>query len=212
MSQLSSLKQQTPQVPHVEKIDEQIFVVKRTQLFQKDTAWHGLKAGDMQTYLERAQNHQEYIARSHAELDPTYKQIIPYLIFTHNNKYFLMERSAQASEQRLKSKLTLGIGGHVRQEDITSSHLFDWARREFHEEVSYAGNLTITPLGIINDDSNPVGEVHIGFALLLTGDSDNIAVKSELKSGTLMTLEEISLVQDRLESWSAFVLAHLQQK
>lgn len=186
--------------------NERILVVQRNAFFAHHPAWHGLKKSELESYLSLARTHQEFIWRKDAELDPTYKQIIPYLIFEHNNHYFVMERSAQASEQRLKSKLTLGIGGHIRQEDITGATLFDWARREFHEEVDYAGSFSIEPLGIINDDSNAVGQVHVGFALLLKGDSDAITVKSELKSGMLMTREEIALQYDRFESWSQFII------
>ena len=143
------------------------------------------------------------------EQDQAYKQIIPYLVFTHNGKYFLMERHAKASEQRLKSKLSLGIGGHIRQQDMESTNIFDWAKREFHEEVSYSGQFTIKPLGIINDDSTQVGKVHIGFVFLLEGSSDQISVKSELQSGHLARLAECLEVRDRMESWSSFVLENL---
>lgn len=192
----------------ISKHDEQILVVKRSVLFP-DGAWHGLEAVDMQDYLHEIKMHQEFHPRSLMEADPNYKQIIPYLIFTHNNKFFLMERAKKASEQRLQSKLTLGIGGHIRKEDITGASIFDWARREFHEEVSYAGNLSITPLGILNDDSNEVGKVHVGFVLLLKGDSAEISVKSELKSGFFATKAECLKVKERMETWSQIVLEQL---
>jgi predicted NUDIX family phosphoesterase len=145
------------------------------------------------------------------ELDQTYKQIIPYLVFKHNDRYFLMQRSNKASETRLQSKYTLGIGGHVRAQDLQEgSTLFDWARREFHEEVSYNGNLTITSLGMVNDDSIEVGKVHIGLVLLLEGDSEQISVKEELKSGELLTLEQCALYADHMETWSRFIFDALR--
>ena len=61
----------------------------------------------------------------------TYKQIIPYMIFEYADNYFLMERKSTASEQRLKSKLSLGIGGHIRQEDLDGGTIFDWASENF---------------------------------------------------------------------------------
>ena len=145
------------------------------------------------------------------EVDPAYKQIIPYLVFEHNNNYFLMQRRSTASETRLRNKLTLGIGGHIRQEDMEQENsLFAWATREFHEEVDYAGKLTVTPLGILNDDSDDVGKVHIGFVFLLSGDSSNIAIKSELKSGVLVPLSECIAQYELMESWSQFVVDFLQ--
>lgn len=196
------------QSPTQSSHDELILVVKQRYLFP-DGSWNGLQAVDMQDYLHCIKMHQEFHPRSLMETDPTYKQIIPYLIFKHKDRYFLMERHAKASEQRLKSKLTLGVGGHIRKEDMTTNSLFDWARREFHEEVDYTGSFAIKPLGILNDDSNDVGKVHVGFVFLLDGDNGNITVKSELKSGILATKKECLAVQDRMETWSQMILEQL---
>lgn len=190
------------------KDQEMILVVKREQLFYEG-AWHGLKEVCFDTYITIIEQHKEFIPRNIAEQNSAYKQIIPYLVFRHQDSYFLMQRSATASEQRLQNKYSLGIGGHIRQEDISGKSLFDWARREFYEEVSYNGSVSVKPLGIINDDSNAVGEVHIGFVFLVEGSDNTIAVKSELKSGVLIPLEECMQYNKNLESWSQMVLNHL---
>ena len=144
------------------------------------------------------------------ETDPSYKQIIPYEVFTFNDRYFLMQRQAKASEQRLKNKFSLGIGGHIRQEDMTTASIFDWANREFHEEVNYNDMIEIQTIGVLNDDSNPVGQVHLGLVLLITGSSPNIAIKSELKSGQLLSLQELEPFYDRMETWSQMVCDFLK--
>ncbi len=219
------------------KHDESILVVKRNHLFP-DGAWQGLKPVDFDHYLHIIECKQEFHSRSLMETDETYKQIIPYLIFEHENKYFLMQRQSNASEKRLQNKYTLGIGGHIRREDLQShsfpsqasvfakatpdrqdeqggknSHpIFNWANREFHEEVNYDGSFTIEPLGILNDDSNAVGKVHIGFVFLLHGNSDQISIKSELKSGRLVDLAECTTHMSAMEQWSQRVLAFLQNR
>jgi predicted NUDIX family phosphoesterase len=189
--------------------DEHILVVRRSHLFASESAWHGLKEVNFDDYLHIINHRKEFHPRSLMEVDPVYKQIIPYLIFVHDNRYFLMQRKSDASESRLRNKLTLGIGGHIREEDMAEDSLFAWALREFHEEVNYAGNVNVEPLGIINDDSNDVGKVHIGFALLLRGDSADISVKSELKSGTLVSLDDCRTQKESMESWSQFVVDFL---
>lgn len=189
-------------------LDELILVVQRSILL-KNNAWHGIKSDDLDLYLNIIQRHREFLPRAIMENDPTYKQIIPYLIFTHDNRYFLMQRSSTASEKRLQSKFSLGIGGHIRQEDMEGKTIFDWAQREFHEEVAYQGTLEIEPLGILNDDSNDVGKVHLGLVLLLHGNSSNISIKSELKSGTLVTLQECEKNRESLENWSSLVIDYL---
>ncbi|HTM06248.1 MAG TPA: hypothetical protein VL201_03315 [Patescibacteria group bacterium] len=187
---------------------EMILVVKRDHLFPEGP-WQGIKEVCFDQYTSIIEQHKEFIPRGIAEEDPTYKQIIPYLIFHYEDSYFLMQRSATASEERLQNKYSLGIGGHIRQEDIAGQSIFDWARREFYEEVAYEGSVSVKPLGIINDDTNAVGQVHIGFVLLVEGMQGNISVKSELKSGRLVPLEECMQYNKYLESWSQMVLTHL---
>ena len=186
------------------KKPESILVVKRTDICS-EKLWTGVKKTDLSAEMIAIEKNKIFMPRPDAENDPRFKQIIPYLIFTHNDKYFLMQRQAHATEQRLASKYTLGIGGHLREEDMEGTTIFDWALREFHEEVAYNGTITVTPLGVINDDSTEVGKVHIGFAFLLTGSSDQISVKSELKSGKLVTLEECYEYYQNLETWSQMV-------
>src|SRR5579859_4908478 len=123
--------------------DEHILVVKRSHLFAESQAWHGLKEVNFDHYLHIINHKKEFHPRSIMETNPFYKQIIPYLIFEHNQQYFLMQRRSDSCEERLRNKLTLGIGGHIRQEDMQEDSLFAWATREFHEEVEYAGNLTV---------------------------------------------------------------------
>ena len=190
---------------------EMILVVKRGHLFPEGP-WQGLKEICFDQYIGIIEQHKEFIPRGIAENDIAYKQIIPYLIFHHEDCYFLMQRSATASEERLQNKYSLGIGGHIRQEDISGQSLFDWARREFYEEVAYEGSVSVKPLGIINDDTNAVGQVHIGFVFLVEGMQNNISVKSELKSGRLVLLEECMQYNKYLESWSQMVLKCLLDK
>lgn len=202
--------QKSPQ-PLTGKNAEQILVVKRARLFP-DGAWHGLKAVHFDDYFTLIQAAGEFHARGLMEEDQTFKQIIPYLVFEHGGKYFLMQRAAQASETRLQSKFSLGIGGHIRQEDmISAGSIFEWALREFHEEVNYTGSLTIEPIGVLNDDSNAVGQVHIGFVFVLHGDSADISVKSELHSGELLSLDECAAYADNLETWSSMVFDFLKR-
>lgn len=190
--------------------DELILVVKREDIFTTThAAWYGMQQEPLDDILHAIKTKRSFLPRSVMELDPTYKQIIPYLIFKHQDRYFLMQRQAKASEQRLQNKYTLGIGGHIRQEDLTHDSIFAWAQREFHEEVNYQGSFDITMLGVLNDDTNAVGQVHLGLVLLLTGDSADISVKSELKSGTMVSKDELACYYEHMETWSQIVYGAL---
>ncbi len=191
--------------------DELILVVPRAA-FDGIDSWHGLIAADNADYAQLIEKNKQFLPRSQMETDPSYKQIIPYLIYTHDGKYFLMQRQPKASETRLQSKYSLGIGGHIRQEDIQGADIATWARREFEEEVVFNGSYTIEPLGLLNDDTNDVGKVHIGFVFLLHGDSANIAVQEELKSGTLLTLDECKILYSSMETWSQIIVDYLDKK
>ena len=194
-----------------DKWNEKILVVKCNHFFPNGI-WSGLKEVDFDYYLNLIKDKKEFVARGPAETDKTYKQVIPYLIFENEGRYFLMQRKATSSESRLASKYSLGIGGHLREEDIKGSTLFEWAQREFDEEINYSGKLDIQPLGILNDDSNDVGQVHIGFVFLLKGDSSNISIKSELASGSLLSFDECKARYAAMETWSQLVFDFLQTK
>ncbi len=190
--------------------NENILVVPREKIFSSQPFNGFLGCSDFDVYQNIVQEHKQFLPRSEMELDQSYKQIIPYLLFTHDKKLFLMQRAETAGEQRLKNKYTLGIGGHIRESDLIGKTIFDWAIREFQEEIEYDGSLSIQPLGLINDDSDAVGKVHIGFAFLLRGDSSNIAIRSELKQGSLLSLEACAEFVENMETWSQFAFAHVQ--
>ena len=190
-------------------ISEKILVVETKTLFPNET-YSGFMQGNFDYYTHKIIDHSKFLDRSFAETDPTHKQIIPYLVFMHEGNVFMMQRAASAGEQRLKNKLTLGIGGHIREEDFNlAPSMLAWAQREFHEEVDYKGTLTVKPLGIINDNSNSVGEVHAGFVYLLEGSTSHIKIKSELKSGKLVSLAECKSRYEEFERWSQFVIDQL---
>jgi predicted NUDIX family phosphoesterase len=184
--------------------NENILVIKRNALFPS-IAPQGLLPIE-ESFFDLVENQKEFLPRPAMEEDPLYKQIIPYLIFKFEDRYFLMQRKSTTTEQRLKNKYSLGIGGHMRQEDMQQAKtIFDWAYREFQEEIDYQGTFTIKTLGMLNDDSNPVGQVHVGLVLLLEGDSPDIKVRSELKSGQLVTISECLDFYQDLESWSQII-------
>lgn len=191
------------------KQDELILVVKRKDLFPQNESWHGIKTDKLNIYLDRIKEKQHYGLRSLMEIDENYKQICSYVIFKFEDKLFLMQRRASASEQRLKNKLSLGIGGHLRKEDIENKTVFEWALREFNEEVNYQGKVNTSLLGMINVDDDAVGRVHFGLIFLAEGFSDKISIRSELKEGKLVKITDLKNYYNSLESWSQIVLDYI---
>jgi len=206
----SSVKHKQQQV-FCKASDEKILVVKKNILFAYQII-NGLKPVDFEHYQKLIQKHKKFLWRSKVEQDSTYKQIIPYLVFTHNKKYFMMRRKSNASEVRLQNKFSLGIGGHIKKEDIKRGKIIGWAEREFKEEVKYKGSYSIKPLGILNDESDSVGQVHTGFVFLLEGNTGNIQIRDEHKEGMLVTLDECINLYNQMESWSKIVVRYLKEE
>ncbi len=191
----------------VNKMDESVVVVKRSILERYNMlSYNDIKQCEASVVENVIVSHREYLNRRIAEEAVEYKQIIPYIIFKYQDSYFLMQRSKNASEQRLANNYSLGIGGHLRKEDIDNKKMDEWGMREFHEEVAYAGKGAMHFLGVLNDDSTSVGKVHIGLVFLYEAESSCIAIRSELKSGTLMTHKNIVVCFENLEGWSKLVL------
>ena len=122
-----------------------------------------------------------------------------------------MERSPNASEKKLKNKLSIGIGGHLNKNDLKKD-IISWGMREFHEEVNYHDSFEIKLIGFINDESNDVGKLHLGIIYLMQAHNNKINIKSELKSGKLISLDECSKYYDQLEPWSQLGINFIKNK
>jgi len=151
-----------------------------------------------------------FLPRPVMEQDSAYKQIIPYMVFVYDRQVFVMQRSGQAGEQRLAHAYTVGIGGHVREGDLTAGGLAEWGQRECSEEVVYEGAFErIEYCGIVNDESNQVGMVHLGVVFVLHAMHGQITIRSELKSGMLMNRKQCLSYYSAMEAWSQQVVAVL---
>ena len=61
-----------------------------------------------------------------------------------------------------------------------------------------------------NDDSNPVGAVHLGLVYAADAGGRPVAIRETDKlSGHFATLDEVAAVADRLETWSALLFDFL---
>jgi predicted NUDIX family phosphoesterase len=191
--------------------EEHILVVSREKIFADIPAWNGIISAE-ESIIKTILNEHHFYPRELAEEDPNFKQIIPYMVFKYNDSVFIMQRSKKAGEKRLAEKYTLGIGGHIRKEDTTAFDIIAWGMREFEEEVNYAGAYSISILGLINDDNNDVGKVHLGCAILLEGTSEDISIKEELAWGELIPIDECIIYYDQMETWSQWVFDLLRKE
>jgi predicted NUDIX family phosphoesterase len=115
--------------------------------------------------------HTSYRPRSEVEVDPGFKQLIPYVIFHHCDErgrptVFQYTRGTGQGEGRLHKKRSVGIGGHISTiddcGDARQSPYDVGMRRELDEEVVVRTSYTSQCVGLINDDLTEVGRVHLG--------------------------------------------------
>ncbi|MEO0416040.1 MAG: hypothetical protein AAF226_13920 [Verrucomicrobiota bacterium] len=197
--------------------DENVLVIPRA-LFDELGAFEGFAAEPkkyLPSILDPENNH--FLNRDLAEDDPSFKQIIPYAIFRCGDKFLHYVRGGGSGEKRLASKGSIGIGGHINDTDFEAASLdrdtyTTGVEREIHEELVFSGDLTQQIVGLINDDSNTVGQVHLGVVHVFTLESDAVkAGEDSIAELQFLTREELEARADSLETWSAICLEHLDQ-
>ena len=197
--------------------DESVLVIKR-ELFDEIGTFQGIST-EIDKYLPAFLNpiNNFFIHRELAEDDPTHKQIIPYAIFKHGDKFLKYLRGKKSGEQRLASKSSIGIGGHINQDDFNSSSLekdtyLTGIEREINEELIINCDYNNLPIALINDDSNDVGQVHLGVVHLFDLESDQVeAGEANIENLQFLSIEDLLREKDKLESWSQICVDHLDE-
>ncbi len=192
--------------------DELVLVVP-TKLFHDLGQFQGLSS-DLARYEPLfAANAAHFMPRAKAEDDPSFKQLIPYVVLRAGDQIFHYRRGKKGTEQRLHALRSIGVGGHINPVDgahfdgVYSAALV----RELNEEVELPpGPPRLEPLGLINDDSTPVGQVHLGVVHVLHLDAPNVRPREAALAGTgFSTLQELWADRDAFETWSRFVLERM---
>ena len=194
---------------------EDVLVVPRA-LFDEVGAFQGF-CGDTAAYLPVLLDprHTSWRPRASVEDDPSFKQLIPYCVLAWKDAagathYFAYTRGGGQSEKRLRAKRSVGIGGHISSTD--GEHGDDTSyeagmRRELDEEVVIASPWTSRCVGLINDDSNAVGSVHLGIVHVLELErADARPRESQLVECGFEPLDALLAARDRFETWSQIVL------
>ncbi|HVE17045.1 MAG TPA: hypothetical protein VNB29_09935 [Chthoniobacterales bacterium] len=196
------------------KPDEQVLVVRRS-LFDQLGSFQGFCA-DAPRYLEifLKKENNFFSPRSSAETDSSLKQIIPYAVFTHQGRILRYVRGGKSGEKRLVAKASIGIGGHINDAD---EGLFAFnedayriaVEREINEELKLGGGFTDRVVGLINDDSNEVGQVHLGIVHLVELESDDVKPgEAAIAKLEFVSLETLIAESENLETWSQIVVRH----
>lgn len=157
--------------------------------------------------------HYDFIERSSAESDFSYKQIIPYCIVVNENDEILTYKR-KGSEKRLHGLHSAGIGGHINSCDAGDSlyeTIFNGAVRELKEELPGISNYTLTCAGLINEEYSDVGKVHTGIVFRADVNSKFvIGYDDEVSDYQWIKKDDIDKFQ--FELWSKLALDIIEEK
>lgn len=187
--------------------DEEILVVPRALLLPEPV--QGFTTEEAGQFLARVRAHAVFRRRGDIEDDPSHKQIIPYMIVRHGPRLFLFQRSSSGGEARLHGKYSIGVGGHINKSDVEGAADVVGAglTREFEEELTVSRGWQARLVGVLNDETNSVGQVHFGLVHVVEVETPDIAVReSDVLSGRLADYSEVLLLRDRMETWSQLIL------
>jgi predicted NUDIX family phosphoesterase len=151
-----------------------------------------------------------FMDRPQAEEIPAFKQLIPYVVVRDGPRVYLLERSVAGGDPRLHGKTSIGIGGHLNPVDEGEDPLTDGLRREWAEELVADWQPEFRLVGMLNDDSNPVGSVHMGVVFEVEAAGRPVEVRERDKlTGRFVSSDEVRAAWERMETWSRLVADHL---
>jgi predicted NUDIX family phosphoesterase len=154
--------------------------------------------------------HGRFMDRPMAEESLEWKQLIPYVVVRDGERVFLMERTDAGGDPRLHHKASIGVGGHLNPVDEGQDPLMVGLHREWAEELVADWTPDFRLVGLLNDDSNPVGSVHLGVVFEIQADGRAVAVRETDKlRGRFAEPDELAGGWDRLETWSQLVATAL---
>ena len=197
------------------KWDEQILVVNRKELFNnEENHFYGfIEKNDEKTkkIIDTFESY-EVKRRGDMEEDPSYKQLIGYVLLkdANTNEVLVYKRLVGGGEARLHGKASVGIGGHMNE--VEGKTIFEMlkinAARELNEEVGVSEEEALNNLhfiGLINDDKTEVGQVHVGVVYECKVDKSKVEVKEADTLVIKWMIADEAKAEKNYETWSEFL-------
>lgn len=218
----------------------EVLVVDRHRLFGGDwpQGFTPIAPADAGAFLQQALADARFEDRAIAEQTPAWKQWIPYCVLrcapgpfaaaaTPERGVFAVQRTKGQGEARLHGAWSLGLGGHIEPVDGLPAAAADNGQsffaaalwRELTEELDLGSaekDLQPRLVGLINDDSTEVGQVHAGLAYVLdiplavSAAQRAVGIReiSKMRGGFTHLVELPNLWQNptQLETWSRLLV------
>lgn len=186
--------------------EEAVLVVPRGALMGP-AGWHGVLDRGAEPYLAVIAREGRFAPRAAMEVDPRFKQVIPYLVLRDRGRFFLMRRTRAGVDERLHDRYSIGVGGHLNPGDVD---LAGGLAREWAEELDAPFIPAFRFVGLLNDDGTEVGRVHVGVVFAAEADGRRVAVRETGKlEGRFAPPRDVLAVHARMETWSQLVFDFL---
>ncbi len=199
---------------------EEVLVVPRA-LLEEIGMFQGIRTDGLDAAIGKLldpANH-FFMDRAAAEEDPSHKQLIPYCIFRCGDRILHYTRGKAGGESRLHAKISVGVGGHVNPVDMGNGRKGADAyhaavTREIEEELDLPEEHQHRIVALLNDESNPVGQVHLGVVHLVDLKTDAVLSREDALLDLAFTpLADLNgPLFERLETWSQFCIRYLHEK
>jgi predicted NUDIX family phosphoesterase len=187
---------------------EQVLVLPRSEV-PGGCDFHGIREtadADLARLRRAVAAHGAYVDRNQAEEDPSLKQLIPYVVVRDGARIFLMRRTDAGGDARLHGKGSIGVGGHLNPVDDGEDALMSGLAREWAEELEADWEPGFRLVGLLNDDSNAVGSVHLGVVFVVETNGQPVRVRETHKlAGAFVPPSEVLAAREELETWSRLV-------
>ena len=167
--------------------------------------------------------------RNELEEDHSFKQIIPYAVISNkepeprswrnklrgvrqSQSFFLFRRTSGQTEKRLHNKFSLGVGGHMnpgKSKESDEQYLINELKRELFEEVRLLNGCLIEDIefiGFINDDTIPVGRVHIGLLYNIRVSNKNVVInETDRMTADWIDKPDLAEFYEGMETWTKII-------
>lgn len=189
--------------------EERVYVVPRS-VVPDEADWYGLRTEALDDFVRAVERDGRYEPRAAMERDPSFKQIIPYLVLRDGARYFLMQRTTAGGDARLHGHYSIGVGGHLNPGD---GGLLGGLRREWDEELIAEFLPEFRLVALLNDDTTAVGAVHLGAVYVADVEGRPVAIRETDKlTGGFATAADVDAVAERLETWSRLAFEFLEPR
>ena len=153
--------------------------------------------------------------RDKAEHDPTFKQLVAYSAVRSGDLFLAYLRGKDLGEARLHGNRSIGIGGHINSDDhanlFLDDHLKVAAFREVDEEIRIPEKYDLRLAGLLNDDSNDVGKVHLGLVYVAELSKPEVKKRERgIARISFETPDKLRARREEFETWSQILIDNVE--